>query len=159
MSLVEIERKFLVADLPDLNNAQKSVIRQGYLTGPSDSVELRLRQKDDQLFLTLKSDGGVTRVERESEVSQPQFDVFWPQTEGRRVEKTRWTGALADGLQFELDLFEGALAPLRLVEVEFTSEPAAQDFVPPPWFGPEVTLDKAYKNKSLALNGAPESVG
>ncbi|HNS59165.1 MAG TPA: adenylate cyclase, partial [Nitrosomonas europaea] len=68
------------------------------------------------------------------------------------VEKTRYSGKLPDGQLFELDVFAGHLSPLMLVEVEFLSEDAAQAFIPPPWFGEEVTEDKRYKNKALALS-------
>lgn len=151
----EIERKFLVKHMPDLSAAQASQIRQGYLTRPEDSVEIRLRQRDRQHVLTLKSGEGTVRTEKEVALQPAQFDPLWPQTEGRRVEKQRWSGDLGDGLRFELDLFAGALAPLRLVEVEFPSEARAAGFVPPDWFGAEVTDDKRYKNKALALHGRP----
>ena len=153
---MEIERKFLVAALPDLTGADRAVVRQGYLTAPEDSTELRLRQKNDTYFLTLKGGGSLVRVEREAEISAKQFETFWPETEGRRVEKERFTGKLADGRVFELDVFQGDLAPLRLVEVEFSSENEAQQFTPPPWFGTDVTEDKRYKNKNMAINGIPD---
>ena len=35
---VEIERKFLVAELPSLDGVDSKKIRQGYVTVPSDSV-------------------------------------------------------------------------------------------------------------------------
>ncbi|WP_298848661.1 CYTH domain-containing protein [uncultured Ruegeria sp.] len=152
----EIERKFLVATVPDLSGAEKAVIRQGYLTAPGDTTELRLRQKNDVFFLTLKGRGGLVRVERETEITADQFETFWPETEGRRVEKERYTGQLPDGLVFELDVFSGDLVPLRLVEVEFTSEAQAKGYVPPDWFGADVTEDKRYKNKTLAINGVPD---
>ncbi len=152
----EIERKFLVNSLPDLSGTQKAVVRQGYLTAPDDSTELRLRQKNDRYFLTLKGGGGLVRVEREAEISADQFETFWPETEGRRVEKERFTGALPDGRVFELDIFQGNLAPLQLVEVEFSSEDEAHSFAPPAWFGADVTEDKRYKNKNMAIDGAPD---
>lgn len=152
----EIERKFLVANLPDLSKAKKAVVRQGYLTAPDDSAELRLRQKNDAYFLTLKGVGDLVRVEREAEITAEQFDTFWPETEGRRVEKIRYTAQLQDGLMFELDVFAGDLAPLCLVEVEFTSEDQATRYVPPDWFGTDVTDDTRYKNRTMAINGVPD---
>ena len=152
----EIERKFLVSNLPDLSKAKKALVRQGYLTAPDDSTELRLRQKNDAYFLTLKGVGGLVRVEREAEITADQFETFWPETEGRRVEKERYTGHLPDGLVFELDVFSGDLAPLRLVEVEFTSEEQAKGYVPPDWFGADVTADTRYKNKTMAIHGVPD---
>ena len=152
----EIERKFLVAKLPDLSNVQKSVVRQGYLTVPGDSTELRLRQKNDTYFLTLKGGGSLVRVEREVEISAEQFETFWPETAGRRVEKERFTGHLTDGHVFELDVFQGNLAPLHLVEVEFSSRDEAIGFTPPAWFGQDVTEDKRYRNKNMAIDGFPD---
>ncbi|MCG7627900.1 CYTH domain-containing protein [Epibacterium sp. MM17-32] len=151
----EIERKFLVADQPDLTAAQATPVRQGYLTALEDSTELRLRQKGERFFLTQKGGSGRVREEREAEISPAVFETFWPGTMGRRVEKTRWTGALPDGQGYELDIFEGALAPLQMVEVEFSDEAAAEAFVPPSWFGHEVTEDKRFGNKSLAVHGLP----
>ena len=151
----EIERKFLVAQLPDLSGADKAIVRQGYLTAPDDSTEVRLRQKNDKFFLTLKGGGTMVRVEREVEISSEQFETFWPETKGRRVEKERYTGHLPDGRVYELDVFLGDLSPLRLVEVEFQTEAEANAYTPPDWFGADVTADKRYKNKTMSINGVP----
>jgi CYTH domain-containing protein len=146
----EIERKFLVAGpLPEGLVAEP--IRQGYITAASDSAEVRLRQKGEACFLTVKSEGGLVRDEYEIAIGAAEFETLWPLTEGRRVEKTRSRGRLAGGLEFELDIFEGHLAPLMLVEVEFPSEAAARAFVPPDWFGEDVTGDRRYRNRTLAL--------
>lgn len=150
---VEIERKFLVARMPDLSLADRSSLRQGYLTVPEDSVEVRLRQTDETFVLCVKSGEGIVRGEREIEISEAQFEMLWPQTEGRRVVKTRWVGQLDGGLTYELDIFEGDLAPLVMVEVEFQSEADAREFVAPEWFGRDVSTDKRFGNKSLALTG------
>nr|WP_319388107.1 CYTH domain-containing protein [uncultured Cohaesibacter sp.] len=156
---VEIERKFLLQSLPDLSSLKAGDVAQGYLTSATDSIEMRVRRKgcgaDAAHFMTLKSDGTLSRKEIEVPISAAQFESFWPATRGRRVEKTRYVGALADGLRFELDIFHGGLDGLKLVEVEFTSVEAASRFVAPDWFGEDVTSNKGYKNKSLAVNGLP----
>ncbi|GGA77925.1 adenylate cyclase [Neiella marina] len=151
----EVERKFLVQQLPDLEQATKVRIRQGYITQTDDSVELRLRQKGDNYFLTLKSGDGLVRSENEISISAQQFDQLWPNTLGQRIEKVRWKGQISEQLQFELDVFEGSLAPLQLVEVEFSSVAQAEGFQVPDWFGDDVTLIKGYKNKALATQGIP----
>ena len=53
-------------------------------------------------------------------------------------------------LTAELDIFEGSLAPLVIVEVEFPDDESSDSFVKPEWFGEEVTHDPAYRNASLA---------
>ena len=146
----EIERKFLVAVCPALDGVTSEAVRQGYVTGPDDSVEVRLRQKGCGYFLTVKSSGTVQRAEHETAITSVQFETLWPATAGRRIEKTRYTGTLPDGLIFELDIFRGALAPLILVEVEFATLDAANAFTAPDWFGADVTADKRFKNGALA---------
>lgn len=46
--------------------------------------------------------------------------------------------------------------PLDMISVSFESEEEARDFRPLSWFGPDVTADAAYQNRSIALNGAPQ---
>lgn len=156
---VEIERKFLVARLPVLEGLKSKPVRQGYVTLEGDSIELRLREKGGAYFLTLKSEGGLARMEREIEIERAQFEELWPTTGGRVVEKTRYVGALADGTGFELDVFAGELAPLVMVEVEFDTVEAALAFTPPDWFGADVTEDRRYRNRALADNGVPGRPG
>lgn len=152
---MEIERTFLVAGMPDLDGARRDPIRQGYFTRPGDSAQIRLRQKADACSLTVKSGSGRSRDEHEVDISKDQFEALWPATVGRRIRKTRWTGDLDGGLSFELDIFEDALSPLSLVEVEFDRRDQADRFTPPDWFGHEVTDDPAYANAALAAEGRP----
>lgn len=155
----EIERKFLVATCPALDWVTSEAIRQGYVTGPDDSVEVRLRQKGHAYFLTVKSCGTVQRAEHETAITAEQFETLWKATSGSHIEKTRYTGTLPDGLIFELDIFRGALAPLMLVEVEFPTLDAASAFTPPDWFGADVTADKRFKNKALANASLDRMIG
>ena len=48
---MEIERKFLVKELPDLMGVKYSEIEQGYF---SISPEKRVRRRDDRFYLTEK---------------------------------------------------------------------------------------------------------
>ena len=50
----------------------------------------------------------------------------------------------------ELDIFENDLAPLVLAEVEFSTEQEANAFVPPEWFGEDVTYSEKYHNSMLS---------
>ena len=53
-------------------------------------------------------------------------------------------------LTIELDVFEGYLKPLVLAEVEFPTEAMAMSFVPPEWFGEDVTFSGEYHNSHLS---------
>ena len=148
---MEIERKFLVKTMPDLSRVQKTYIQQGYITHSNDSVEVRLRQKDEQYFITVKSGSGMVRSEHEISIDRQQFETLWPETLGKQIEKSRWSWQL-DTHTYELDVFAGVLNSLVLVEVEFSSIEQANSFQPADWFGREVTTEKCYKNKALAMN-------
>lgn len=66
------------------------------------------------------------------------------------IEKTRYLIPLDNGLTAELDIFEGDLAPLCLVEVEFKSVDDANLFIAPDWFGTDVTQSGKYHNSYLS---------
>ena len=83
---------------------------------------------------------------------------MWPHTPGRRIDKTRYRVALDDPLAdvAEVDLYAGELAGLCVVEVEFGSETEAAAFVPPDWFGRELTGEPGWSNAALARHGRPD---
>jgi len=153
----EIERKFLLTKMPEIALQSTTCIRQGYISKSRDSVEIRLRQKGDAFFMTFKRGQGLVRDEAEIRIDEADFNYLWPWTQGRQVEKQRSHATLENGLTAEIDEFSGALAGLFLCEVEFCDPAQARAFVPPQWFGADVTEDSRYKNKSLAENGIPES--
>lgn len=145
---MEIERKFLIAEMPSLEDAVSVRLRQGYIaTGPHS--EVRLRDADGAYRLTVKSGTGTVREEREIVLDKAQFEALWPATRGRRIEKRRMTLPVGS-LRYEVDVYCGALESLSVVEVEFPSLEEANAFRPPAWFGSEVTDDPAYKNAALA---------
>jgi len=153
---LEIERKFLVERLPgELNEHPHESIVQGYVASVRDGNEVRLRQKGEKFFLTIKSGGGVIRQEGEIAIDREQFEALWPFTGERVVEKIRYRIEW-DGKTIELDVYSGQLEGLTTAEVEFGSEEESGTFVPPEWLGEEVSEDRRYKNESLALHGAPE---
>jgi CYTH domain-containing protein len=149
----EIERKFLVTE-PPVQETRPVRIRQGYITTGDDDTEVRLRQKADRFFQTIKRGAGLSRLQTEIELTQRQFDALWPQTEGRRVVKDRYEISYR-GRVVELDVFHGALEGLIIAEVEFDSVDDSESFNPPDWFGEEVTEDPGYRNRTLSLAGVP----
>jgi CYTH domain-containing protein/CHAD domain-containing protein len=149
----EIERKFLVGEMPRAESGRKE-IEQGYLALGEDN-EVRLRRAGDELFLTAKSGSGEVREEVEVTIEPGAFELLWPLTEGRRVRKVRHYVPLGEGLRAEIDVYEGELDGLRTAEVEFGSRGEADRFQAPPWLGEELTGDERYANRSLATAGLP----
>jgi CYTH domain-containing protein len=156
----EIERKFLVGADPPIAGASGRAITQGYLAIASKDgapLEIRVRRIEaHDFFLTFKSSGGQTRAEIELPLTAEQFEQLWPYTASYRLEKKRYLIELPDSIRAELDEYQGALQGLRVVEVEFPSEAKSEEFVPPAWFGAEVTGNPQYRNANLALRAAGE---
>ena len=116
---MEIERKYLPKFLPEnLEQYKKKKIAQGYLcTNPV----VRIRRSNDDYYLTYKGGGMMAREEYNLPLTKDAYDHLLPKIDGLLIEKTRYLIPLEDGYTAELDIFEGALEPLTLVEVEFES--------------------------------------
>ncbi len=145
---MEIERKFLVKELPEnMDSYEQKHIAQGYMcTNPV----VRIRRSNDDYFLTYKGRGKMVREEHEFPLTAEAFEHMLPKIDGILIDKVRYLIPLEDGHTAELDIFQGVLAPLRLVEVEFASVEEAEAFVAPDWFGDDVTNSKEYHNSNLS---------
>jgi adenylate cyclase len=152
----EIERKFLVQELPgDLDIGPGTALRQGYLAIDLErKLSVRIRQ-GERAVLTIKQGRGIARTEVELPLSSDQFEVLWPSTVAR-IDKRRHEIDI-DSHSIELDIFNEELAGLVLAEVEFTTLEDAKAFVPPAWFGTDVTEDSRYLNQTLAVQGLPDA--
>lgn len=147
---MEIERKYLLKNsAPDLQGFKALDIIQGYI---SFSPTIRLRKQNEEYFLTVKSSGLLEREEFELPISHESFENLWKKIECYPVEKTRYLIPIENGLTAELDVYKNDLEPLRTVEVEFQSLEDSKAFIPPEWFGKEVTFDSRYKNGHIARN-------
>lgn len=162
---MEIERKFLVRDIPSgLDQCPHMEIEQGYLcTSPT----LRIRRMGDAYILTVKETkpqavslarAPIVNREEEFALSAEAYSALKSKCEGLFISKTRYridlrrqmSDGLYSGLTAELDVFHGVHEGLLLVEVEFPDVRSAQAFVPPAWFGDDVSQDPRYRNSSLS---------
>lgn len=144
---MEIERKYLVNEIPfDLEQLEKKKIAQGYL---NTSPVVRIRRSNDDYYLTYKGSGMMAREEYNLPLNKESFEHLAKKIDGLLIEKTRYLIPLDKKHVAELDIFEGAHAPLRLVEVEFESVEDANSFVAPDWFGEDVTHDGRYHNSNM----------
>lgn len=143
---MEIERKFLVKEMPCLDGCEKSEIVQGYI---SLTPETRIRKRDNQYYLTIKGEGDVVREETEKEVTEKEGKELFSRVESKLIEKTRYLINIGKYIA-ELDIYKNHLEGLVVVEVEFETEQEAENFTPPTWFGEDISKNKEYRNKVLA---------
>jgi len=150
---MEIEKKYLVKNIPaNLHLYEKKEIIQGYI---SIDPTIRLRKSDDEYFLTIKGKGHLKREEMEFRLTKEQFENLWAKVDSATINKTRYYIPLENNLIAELDIYHKDLNNLLTVEVEFDSEKASEYFIPPEWFGEDVTHDSRYKNNNIAVYGIP----
>jgi CYTH domain-containing protein len=148
---MEIERKYLLKTIPEhLEQYERKKIAQGYLC---TSPVVRIRRSNDDYYLTYKGEGLMVREEYNLPLTKEAYEHLLPKIDGLLIAKTRYLIPLSGGLTAELDLFEGELAPLSLVEVEFETETDANAFTAPDWFGEDVTNSGRYHNSYLSQNG------
>ena len=158
----EIERKWLVKRENIPYNLEKKAdifeITQTYL---NYSPEIRVRNISDQRYMMaiktgLTEEQGLTRDERQYDLTKEEYEHLLSKQEGNTIYKTRYQ-IKVDNYQYAFDYFHEQLDGLTYIEIEFPSEEEANNFQTPDWFGKDVTNEKKYKNQSLAQYGIPAS--
>lgn len=148
--MLEIERKFLVADDSFIAaSVSASHIAQGYIpTAPGRTVRIRIR--GEKGYITIKgnsTDDGLSRYEWEKEIPAGEAMELMALCGPGIVDKTRYL-VPAGPHTFEVDVFHGENEGLVMAEVELGAPD--EDFIRPSWLGEEVTGDARYYNKYLS---------
>ena len=144
---MEIERKFLIPVLPEKLETYPHRRIEAYLC--TEPV-VRIRRQDEDYILTYKSTGMMAREEYNLPLTKEAYEHLKEKADGIVLSKTRYLLPLPDGLTIELDVFDGTYEGLWLAEVEFESIEQAESFVPPVWFGEDVTYSGKYHNSVLS---------
>ncbi len=148
--LIEIERKFLIHKdaLPlNLETYPHKELEQAYII--TEPV-LRVRRKNEEYILTYKGTGLMKREEVEFSLPKDAYETLRSKAEGNIITKTRYFIPEKNALTIELDIFHGQFEGLYLAEVEFTDEESASAYIPPDWFGKEVTNENTFHNSTLS---------
>jgi CYTH domain-containing protein len=148
---IENEKRYLIAEMPDLAGLMPVEIEQYYLV---EGSSVRIRAYGKRGFeLTKKFDIDPSipglKSEHNIELDEAEFSVL-KRSAHRGLMKARYEIPIHDGYVAEIDVYRGPLAPLAKVEVEFSSQAERDAFVPPSWFGRDVTGEKWASNSRLA---------
>lgn len=156
----EHERRFVpnLVELPfDWKQYPYVEILQGYL---SDAIGTRIRDEKRDVFhrytKTVKTGEGITRWEDEYEISEGEYLILSLDMVSS-LRKSRFY-IIQEGIELQLNIFEGLLQGYAQFEVEFQSNEDAVAFIPPKWLGYEVTHDIQHGNYSLAQYGLPRKI-
>lgn len=147
---VEIERRFLLLDHPNLNPEKEFFIQQMYLLDKPFVLRVRTSENlDDRTvtsYLTLKGKAkGAECPEYECRI--PNFiGKFFVWAARRKIKKVRQY-VNYEGHTWHVDHFHGDNEGLCQAEIELKSND--EQFSLPPWVGREVTDDSRYRNSNL----------
>lgn len=146
---MEIERKFLIKDMPEnLDQYECHIIEQGYLC--TEPV-VRVRRQDDEYYMTYKGKGLLAREEYNLPLTKEAYDHLVQKADGNLISKKRYLIPIENtSLTIELDVFAAPLAPLVMAEIEFSSIEEANAFPMPAWFSEDVTNDRKYHNSNMS---------
>ena len=138
-----LEDRILVRDVP------MDVIRQLSDLIEDANITPRVRLVRDAAFVTVKGPlVNYSRAEWEFEVMAEEVRDLVTSFRFPHVMKTRYEVPSAEGLCWEIDVFEGDNHGLVMAELEVPS--ADFEFVRPEWLGSDVTNDDRFGNGSLA---------
>lgn len=130
--------------------SDRSVI--GYFPGQSDRQQaVEIGQQSSTLVLITRDGEGPSNEER-FDVPRRHAEALLESCAARiGFERTRMD---AGGRMVQLTRLLTS-QPVELIDVEFAEGEDVSRFWPPAWFGPEVTEDETWSDRSLAMEGLP----
>jgi CYTH domain-containing protein len=150
-----VERRFLIArSFARLIRKERGTIGravEGYFATSGDRVHfVSIASGRCELVLTRPQEGG-SAVEERTEVPRSQAEALLDICAGK-LAFDRTQLVLEDGREVFVDrlMTSGAL---NLISAVFDDEAAAAAFVPPVWFGAEVTEDPSFTRRAVAIEG------
>lgn len=151
--MIEIERTYLAKYLPEgLLQAEHKTIIDIYLPQTVPHPTLRLRQNGASYELTKKKpiSGTDSSIQQEQtiDLNQHEFEAI-SHIPGKRVAKQRYYYR-HQGTVYEFDIFQGELSGLVLIDVEFETETAMQQFPLPDFCLVDVTQEAFIAGGVLA---------
>lgn len=143
---MEIERKWFVKKLPDLNGLTP-VSYERYFLFIGEKVEVRIQKKGNKFEFERKSQiSKLTREEQKFEITEEEFEFFKRFSNKSLI---RDSYIYQQDPEISIKVYKGDHVGLIRAEVEFEGEEEAQQFTPPDWFGDEITESPIGRDKSL----------
>ena len=141
--MIEIELTYLAKSLPDLTNCKTKEIIDIYLPKNFPGhASIRIRKNGENYEITKKSrvnpESGSQLLEQTIILSPEEFSALEKEIEGKRLHKIRHYYP-CEGRVAEIDVFQGELKGLVIVEFEFGSADELKKFKMPPFCLADVT--------------------
>ncbi len=154
--MIERERTYLAKYIPEgLRDCPSREIVDIYVPATKEHAVLRIRKNGSIYEITKKTPVAGTDSSEQTEqtvfLDEEEYAVFSTVT-GKRIEKRRYYYPLGKQIA-EVDIFEGALEGLVIVDVEFDSSEEKNNFQMPDFCLAEVTQERFCAGGVLAGKG------
>jgi CYTH domain-containing protein len=151
---MSVSRRFLVASsLARLIRKERGGHRvtEGYFPNQADRSSY-VHVEGEKGSLVLVTLGPGSTYEERTEVPRAHAEALLDVTPGK-VDYVRSVLSIGNH-EININRFVSP-GPLDVISIEFENDDDARDFRIPLWFGPEVTGEPGYHNRSIALEGQP----
>ena len=141
-------RTFLLTEMPDpIGEEKPTQIKTGYISRSKDK-KVVLGKRDNHHFLSITQSDGDCDGKYEISLSQKDFNTLWPSTAGYRLEKEIWM-THEKGRPVIINRFAGHLSGLLTGEVLISPDEQRETFLPPSYFGEELSFDSRFSAENL----------
>jgi adenylate cyclase len=141
----EIERKWIVKSLP-INIDQTPLLYERHFLFNQDGIEIRIQKKGEVYEFERKVEvSDLTREGQKFIISPAEFESLKKISTGSIIRES----IVIDGISVKA--YKGKFSGLIRAEVEFNNEHEAQEFIPPVWFGTEITNSVLGMDKRLMM--------
>jgi len=150
---IEYELTFLASDISELIDGVESIeVSDVYIPDKNYHSILRLRKCDDVYEITKKQpvEGLDSSIQYEDTISlsKEEYEAI-ATSSNKKVEKLRYKVKI-DDQEAEIDVFQGELKGLILVDFEFNSKEEKSRFTKPDFCRAEVTQEQVFAGGYLA---------
>lgn len=142
----EIERKFLVKTLPNLENLEK-VEYERYFIFKNSNVEIRIQKKWNKFEFERKEKlSELSSSKQKFEISKEEFEYLKSISNSSII---RDSYLISTNPEISIKVYHWKFEWLVRVEVEFLDEDSAKEFIPLDWFWKEITDLPLWKDSKL----------
>ncbi len=151
--MIERERTYLLKSLPkDLQNFPKEEVIDLYIPQSAEHPHVRVRKVGEKMYITKKVDipGQDASIKRETTIplEKDEYKGFMTAS-GKLLSKMRYQYSW-QGRTGELDVFQGDLFGLVMIDFEFEKQEELEAFEMPEFCLAEITQEKGIAGGLLA---------
>lgn len=132
----EIERKYLIKQMPNLDNIKPIRYERYYINDDIDN-QIRVQKKDDKFILETKTK--ISKIEYEREKKEISELEFLKLIKGCEKVIIRDSYLVNEKPNITIKIYHGIYEGLVRAEIEFDSEYEYNNFQVPDWFGKDIT--------------------